>query len=144
MPNSDYRTHQVGRPNFATWKFSGGALPVPKASEKPFPWAAREDAWAGPFETAVRTLSRFDLAIPMEDLSAHTEPLAALLGWAHFETTQFVPSGKVVNNDAVAELPAAGYDQLWDDNKLDMVLYHWTRAVYLARIHCPLPPQQPS
>ena len=96
--------------------------------------------WAAPFEAAVRTLSRFDLAIPMEELSAHTAPLAELLGWRNFETTQFVPSGKVINNDAVAELAPAEYLQLWDDNKLDMVLYHWIRAVYLARIHCSLPP----
>merc|ERR1719231_268175 len=88
---------QVGRPNFATWKFSGGALPVPRERERPYPWAEREELWAAPFEAAVRTLSRFDLAIPMEELSAHTAPLAELLGWRNFETTQFVPSGKVIN-----------------------------------------------
>ena len=72
----------------------------------------------------------------MEELSNHTEPLGSLLGWTHFESTQFVPSGRIVNNDALAELPTQAYQQLWDDNKLDMVLYNWARATYLARIYC--------
>ena len=130
---------QVGRPNFATWKFSGGRLEVPKEKEKPFPWtesAETEQRWVPAFKTAVRTLAHFDLAIPMEELSNHTEPLGSLLGWSHFESTQFVPSGRIVNNDALAELPTQAYQQLWDDNKLDMVLYNWVRATYLARIHC--------
>lgn len=136
---------QVGRPNFATWKFSGGALTVPpeRRIEKMKLAAAagkrvreEEVVWLEPFETAVRTLCRFDLAIPMEELSGHTQPLADLLGWSHFEDTHFVPSGNVVNNDAAAELSPADFVLLWEVNKLDMVLYHWVRAVYLARIHC--------
>ena len=123
---------RVGQPNFATWKFSGGALPVFGA---PFA-AAASSSWAGPFGLAVRTLAAFDLAVPMELLSAHPEPLGTLLGWADFRETHVVPSGKVVNNDAHGELSAEEYASLEDANRLDRILYAWITATYLARIHC--------
>ncbi len=45
---------RVGQPNFATWKFSGGALPV-----FGFPFdATPEQLWTAPFETAVKTVMR--------------------------------------------------------------------------------------
>jgi len=126
---------RVGQPNFATWKFSGGTLPV-------FGWPFSdqpEEAWVPSFEQAVRTLSRFDLAIPMELLSEHPQPLGGLLGWEDFSVTHVVSSGKVVNTDAHAELGAEDYHKLWDANRLDHILYAWIRAVYLARIYCAVP-----
>ena len=123
---------RVGQPNFATWKFSGGSLPVFGA---PFD-AQPRSTWEGPFSTAVATLCRFDLAIPMELLSAHPEPLGALLGWGDFSESHVVPSGKVVDTKAEAELGPADHAALWDANRLDLVLYAWVKATYLARIHC--------
>jgi|AntAceMinimDraft_1070359.scaffolds.fasta_scaffold119928_2 hypothetical protein len=124
---------RVGQPNFATWKFSGGALPVFGA-----PFAAQPPgSWQAPFAQAVRTLAAFDLAVPMELLSAHPEPLGDLLGWRDFRETHVVPSGKVVNNDArQGELTASEYAALEDANRLDLILYAWVKATYLARIHC--------
>lgn len=149
---SDDFNANVGRFNFATWKFSGGKLPVSKlqidAEKNLSPAAAtrllaagtaitdEEHTWREPFETAVRTLARFDLAIPMELLSAHPEPLRNLLGWKNFEQSHVVSAGKVVNNDASSELSTQVYHVLWDANKLDIILYHWTSAVYLARLNC--------
>ena len=123
---------RVGQPNFATWKFSGGTLPV---FGSPFA-GTPEGSWAGPFSTAVSTLCRFDLAVPMELLSAHPEPLGDLLDWKDFSQTHVVPSGKVVDSDAHSMLSEEEYAQLWDANRLDLILYAWVRAVYLARINC--------
>jgi len=85
----------------------------------------------------VRTLASFDLAVPMELLSAHPEPLGGLLGWHDFRETHVVPSGKVVNNDAHDELTPQEYAAMEDANRLDLILYAWVKAIYLARIHCP-------
>ena len=124
---------RVGQPNFATWKFSGGTLPVFGA-----PFAAQPtESWRGPFAQAVRTLASFNLAVPMELLSAHPEPLGGLLGWHDFRETHVVPSGKVVNNDAHDELTPQEYAAMEDANRLDLILYAWVKAIYLARIHCP-------
>eukprot|EP00978_Attheya_sp_CCMP212_P030725 scaffold114072_cov51-Attheya_sp.AAC.1 len=127
----------VGRSNFATWKFSGGAMPLlPKEPNQPFP--LQEMSWNQPFETAIRTLSRFDLVIPMELLKQHPQPLNDLLGWEHDEQAQHIVSaGQVINSNARTALPDdTEYNTLWDANRLDMILYHWTKAVYLTRIHC--------
>ena len=69
---------QVGRSNFATWKFSGGAKQIKK---KGAPDTADDIA---AFGTAVDSISRFDLAIPMEELSANPKPLEKLLDWHDF------------------------------------------------------------
>jgi len=126
---------RVGQPNFATWKFSGGSLPV-------FGWPFSdqpEEAWAPSFEQAVRTLTQFDVAIPMEDLSEHPEPLQDLLGWHDFSITHVVSDGKVVNNDAHGELGTEEHLKLFDANRLDYILHSWTHAVYLARAYCVAP-----
>jgi len=123
---------RVGMPNFATWKFSGGGLPVLSSIDD-----TPSEQWSGHFEVAVKTLSMFDLVIPMELLSKHPEPLGELLGWKDFSETHVVPSGKVVNNDAATELgDEETLQKMWAANKLDMVLYAWVKAVYLARINC--------
>lgn len=143
----------VARFNFATWKFSGGMLPVGKlemdAEKNLSPAGAKrllaagtaavtleEEVWRQPFEAAIKALAKFDLIIPMELLSDHPEPLRNLLGWENFEKSHVVNMGKVVNNDASSELSSEVFDVLWDVNKLDIVIYHWISAVYLARLNC--------
>jgi nucleoid-associated protein YgaU len=131
----------VGRPNFATWKFSGGTMPILSEDEPNQPFPLEEETksrWQIPFETAIRTLSRFDLVIPMELLKQHPQPLNDLLGWEHDAQAQhIVNAGNVLNSNARTVLPDdTEYNALWDANRLDMILYHWTKAVYLTRIHC--------
>lgn len=139
----------VGRFNFATWKFSGGTLPVSemqldaeanlsKAKREPgsIDFSVAESEWRKPFETAIRTLSRFDLAIPMELMSEHHKPVTNLLGWTNFEKEHVVNIGKVQNNDASNDLAKGEYEALWDANALDMILFHWVSAVYLTRLNC--------
>ena len=142
----------VGRYNFATWKFSGGQLPVTKlqmdaeqylksgpksaATIREIENTQEEHVWRQSFEMAVKMLAKFDLAIPMELFDEHHEPLQHLLGWTHFEKSHVVNMGKVQNNDATTELNSDVYDVLWEANKLDFVLYYWTCAIYLARLNC--------
>lgn len=149
----------VARFNFATWKFSGGTLPVTKVqmdaqkhlsqdflsqqddgfqffSHHHYPEEEESKEWRDSFKNAIQSLIQFDLAIPMELLTDHTEPLEQLLGWKNFEKAHEVPSGKVVNNNASSELSKAEYDALWNANALDMILYYWTCAVYLTRLNC--------
>mmetsp|Transcript_9673 Transcript_9673/g.12248 ORF Transcript_9673/g.12248 Transcript_9673/m.12248 type:complete len:516 (-) Transcript_9673:319-1866(-) len=145
----------VARFNFATWKFSQGALPVTKIEMDAEQYLSKEalssggasrfllseaeedeSVWRQPFEQAIRTLARFDLVIPMELLSDYPKPLTDLLGWEKFEKSHVVPSGQVVNNNASSELSNEEYEALWNGNSLDMILYYWTRAVYLTRLHC--------
>eukprot|EP00980_Cylindrotheca_fusiformis_P014651 scaffold3987_cov134-Cylindrotheca_fusiformis.AAC.1 len=147
-------TANVGRFNFATWKFSGGTLPVSDMNLKAETLltttttttdaaallqehSLSEDEWKRPFETAIRTLSQFDLIIPMEELSNHSQPVTDMLGWKDFSQAHVVPSGTIVNNKAsTSHLPSYEYDLLWQSNSLDMILYYWSLAVYLTRLHC--------
>mmetsp|Transcript_3038 Transcript_3038/g.3570 ORF Transcript_3038/g.3570 Transcript_3038/m.3570 type:complete len:514 (+) Transcript_3038:137-1678(+) len=124
---------QVGRSNFAVWKFSDGSLPVSSPDSK----SLDSNEWLGPFQLAVRTLSRFDLVMPMELLSPHPEPLKDLLGWESMEKAHVVNIGKVQNSNAASDLTPEDYESFWNANKLDMVIYYWSRAVYLMRLHCP-------
>ena len=149
---SDDFAGNVGRYNFATWKFSGGQLPVTnlqinaeqhlkggvknEATIREIENTQDEQVWRQSFEKAVETLAKFDLAIPMELFDEHHEPLQHLLGWTNFEKTHVINMGKVQNNDASAELNSDVFDVLWEANKLDFVLYYWTCAIYLARLNC--------
>lgn len=121
---------QVGRPNFACWKFSSGKMPIDLDADQPESLRRLSEA--------VQTAARFDLVVPMELLSDHTEPLAELLGWTDFSQTHVVPSGKVVNNDAKDKLSPENYDLLWNQNRYDMLLYTWLKAVFLIRVNCGL------
>ena len=85
---------------------------------------------------AVDSIARFDLAIPMEELSANPSPLEKLLDWHDFKQIHVVPSGKIQNSGAQAEMAPSDYTDLWNANKFDMLLYHWVRAIYLARLAC--------
>jgi len=142
----------VGRYNFATWKFSGGKLPVTNlqmdaerhlksgaksaATIREIENTQKEQVWRQSFSVAVTLLAKFDLAIPMELFDEHHEPLQHLLGWTNFEKSHVVNIGKVQNNDATTELHSEVYDVLWEANKLDFVLYYWTCAIYLTRLNC--------
>eukprot|EP00980_Cylindrotheca_fusiformis_P015278 scaffold4247_cov66-Cylindrotheca_fusiformis.AAC.19 len=44
--------------------------------------------------------------------------------------------GRIVNNTASSEQPSTEYDLLWQSNSLDMILFYWTWAVYLTKLHC--------
>ena len=74
----------------------------------------------------------------MEDLKQTPSPLVELTGWHNNVTeTHVVPSGEVRNSGVRnAVSGAAEYNALWDANKMDMLLYNWVRAVYLARVAC--------
>lgn len=140
----------VGRFNFATWKFSGGALPnigenqienelldkekpVADSNQLLFP---PNSVWEDPFIIAVRTLSQFDLVVPMEYMSSKPSPITQLIGWTDFDKSHVVNIGGVVNTDAKKNLSDKQYDILWNANRLDMLLYSWSCAVYLARMNC--------
>eukprot|EP00980_Cylindrotheca_fusiformis_P014658 scaffold3987_cov134-Cylindrotheca_fusiformis.AAC.8 len=131
--------------NFAVWKFSGGTLPISPlnlqakkqlteelSTAEMKALSLQEEQWRKPFETAIRTLANFDLAIPMEELSGHPEPLTDMFGWTNFSTTHVVTKGKIINNDAKDEMSTRMHDILWQTNSLDMILYYWTLAVYLT------------
>lgn len=47
-----------------------------------------------------------------------------------------VPSGKIVNNEASSELSGDKYQELWEKNRLDMLIYSWVRAVFYVRLNC--------
>ena len=144
----------VARFNFATWKFSGGTLPVTQVqmdAEKILSEESLRDggaskfysldeksdySWKESFEQAIRVLAKFDLVIPMELLSTHPSPVIDILGWKDFDKSHIVPSGKVLNNDASSQLSNEQNEALWNGNTLDMIIYYWTRAVYLTRLHC--------
>eukprot|EP00873_Tetraselmis_striata_P023697 jgi/Tetstr1/443961/TSEL_031912.t1 len=123
---------RIGQPNFATWKFSGGKLPPFGA---PFD-ATPVEQWVEPFSTAVSTLSRFDLAIPLDLLSTEPQVVTDVLGWHDLSNSHVVNHGPVYKSQARSFLTDAHYEELWDANRLDLVLYAWVRAVYLARLHC--------
>eukprot|EP00980_Cylindrotheca_fusiformis_P014655 scaffold3987_cov134-Cylindrotheca_fusiformis.AAC.5 len=142
-------TVNICRFNFAIWKFSGGKLPLSKMNLQAASLLTQnisvstfeknsltDEKWEQPFKDSVRTLARFDLVIPMEELSRHPEPLTEVFGWTNFSMIHVVTTGKIVNNKASSELPSTEYDLLWQSNSLDMILYYWTWAVYLTRLHC--------
>mmetsp|Transcript_55253 Transcript_55253/g.165576 ORF Transcript_55253/g.165576 Transcript_55253/m.165576 type:complete len:490 (-) Transcript_55253:2986-4455(-) len=133
----------VGNFNFAIWKFSNGTIPFSLTPEEKGEIELRdisslplgEEDWRRPFEKAIETLSNFHMVIPMEMLSDHTGVLHHL-GWTQFDQDHVVPSGKVQNNAAMSQLTQNEYDALWSANWLDMIIYCWSRAVFLTRIHC--------
>ena len=92
--------------------------------------------WTIPFANAVRNLARFHLVIPLEVVWTDPQPLTDVLGWTNLKEVHVVPSGKVRDNDALSKLPKEQYRVLWDANRLDIILHAWSKAVYMARIHC--------
>lgn len=132
----------TARYNHIVWRFSGGELPRDVLPPK--------GQWKRPFETAVRALSLHDLVLPMEVMTRDDLGKVAmqeLLGWDRFdakgrflggdkETGHVVTQGEVRNSKAREHFSREEYRRLWMDNWLDNVLYHWCRAVFLARLHC--------
>lgn len=132
----------TARYNHITWRFSGGELthlPPRKESE-----------WKPSFDTAIRALSQQDLILPM-DVMTHDElgklALQQLLGWNRFDAKgrfqggdklsgHVVTQGEVKNSNAREHFSEEQYRKLWDANWLDNILYLWSRAVFLARLHC--------
>jgi hypothetical protein len=141
----DHAIH-IGRYNFMVWKFSNGTMPQGK-KKNPSDGSSsiapegisrqEENVWIPPFTTAIRTLSRFDLVLILELMSSHSSRiLKKSLGWTKLEKNHVVPSGKVENNHATESLPKDLYDQLWEANRFDMILYYWMKAVHLLHVLC--------
>jgi len=151
IPDNCVACH-VGRYNFATWKFSNGTMPFPEPSSSLFhdgnkesvippntinyEGAGDEYGWKKPFEDAIRALSKFDLVIPLEVVWKDSRPLEDVLGWTTLKEVHVVPSGKIVDTDALDKLSQDQYDVLWDANRLDFVVHAWSKAVYMARMNC--------
>lgn len=130
----------TARFNHITWRFSGGALTHSREPD--------ESEWKAPFETAIRALSQHDLILPMDIMTKDglgKEALQQLLGWKNFEardrarrtkSEQIVTIGGIKNSNAREYFSKEEYQELWEDNWLDNILYLWSRAVFLARLHC--------
>lgn len=70
-----------------------------------------------------------------------------LLGWEEIqvnggrknvgdEKSSVVTVGQRQNSNARDYFPKDDYQDLWEENWLDNILYLWCRAVFLARLHC--------
>ena len=133
----------TARANHIVWRFSGGAL----TNEVPL----KQSEWKAPFETAIRVLSQQDLVLPMDLMTQDNlgkRALQELLGWHKFEVGgrmrrknnaengHVVPMGGIKNSDARNHFSKEEFQQLWEENWLDNILYLWCRAVFLARLHC--------
>jgi len=134
----------TARANHIVWRFSGGAL----TNEVPL----KQSDWKASFETAIKVLSQQDLILPMDLMSDDLgkKALQDLLGWNKFEvggrmrrkSTEDAKNGHVVtmggikNSDARNHFSKEEFQKLWEENWLDNILYLWSRAVFLARLHC--------
>jgi len=135
----------TARSNHIVWRFSGGAL----TNKVPL----KQSDLKQPFETAIRVLSQHDLILPMDVMTQDDlgkRALQELLGWNKFEVggrmrrknTEDAKNGHVVtmggikNSDARNHFSKEEFQQLWEENWLDNILYLWCRAVFLARLHC--------
>lgn len=130
------------RSNHIVWRFSGGL----SASMGP---PKEDDEWKSSFEIAVRVLSQFDLILPIDLMTKDSLgklALQQLLGWNRFEAHQksngekesihVVTVGQPKNSNARDYFSKNEFQNLWDENWLDNILYYWCRAVFLARLHC--------
>ena len=125
---------QVGRPNFAMWKFSGADPALDPCGGG---GGAAADACArAAFARALDTLERFHAVLPMEWYSYTPEVLRTLLGWTQLDEVHVVPSGKVQATATQAEVDEQTYARLWEENRFDYLLYAWARRVFLERLNC--------
>ena len=132
----------TARLNHIVWRFSGGSL----TNLLPL----NEDDWKAPFETAIRSLSQHDLILPMDVMTRDDlgkTALQQILGWDKFEVKgrgqhgdkkggHVVTTGGIKNSNAREHFSSDDFQKLWEENWLDNILYHWCRAVFLARLHC--------
>ena len=142
--------------NHVTWRFSGGMLPPPPSPNVPPGGDDAASGWTIPFEVAIRALCQFDSILPMDVMTKDglgKVALGRLLGWTNFEARvdrpgvdnntdadakigHVVSTGRIQNSRARSYFSKVEYRRLWEDNRLDHILYLWCRAVFLARLHC--------
>lgn len=190
LSNIRHFNRQVGRKNFATWKFSaastaatavtvaggfdprngtafddcqrwlellsGGASAARARRDQhsvhgPGPgrelhFQNRSQCEAAALRAAIGTLTRFHLVAIMELYDHAPTMFDAVFGWhgrANALTHRRGSYDQVNENadTAIARnmhelLPAAEYEQLFDDNIFDALLYVWARRVFLERLAC--------
>ena len=121
---------QVGRNNFATWKFASHG--DPRFDDCKRDTRCKTDA----LRAALETLERFHAVVPLT-WSAHAGPLYASFGWTELEEVHIVNIGKVQQSSSKHDLAPDDYKRLREANVLDVVLWHWARRAFLERLHCP-------
>ncbi|KAH8054957.1 hypothetical protein JL721_10374 [Aureococcus anophagefferens] len=119
---------QVGRDNFATWKFASYA--EPRFDDCKGDKACTRDALA----TALAVLEKFHVVVPTT-WQAWAGPLYAGFGWTRLEEVHVVNIGKVQSSSSKKDLNPSDYAALREASVLDGVLWHWARRVPRA----PLP-----
>ncbi|EGB12907.1 hypothetical protein AURANDRAFT_60941 [Aureococcus anophagefferens] len=121
---------QVGRDNFATWKFASYA--EPRFDDCKGDKACARDALA----TALAVLEKFHVVVPTT-WQAWAGPLYAGFGWTRLEEVHVVNIGKVQSSSSKKDLAPSDYAALREANVLDEVLWHWARRAFLERLRCP-------
>ena len=129
--NRDHFASQVGRNNFATWKFSSELEPR-------FDDCAPDDrdCHAESFETALANLERFHVVAPTK-WQAAAKPLWSRLGFTKLDEVHIVPSGKIQDSKGDDQFDPLHYAQLKRDNHLDYLLFAWARRAFLEHVKCP-------
>lgn len=135
-----FRTN-MARSNHIVWRFSGGSLP--------HAYPVGENEWKPSFLKSIQSLSQFDLILPMDVMTKEwgKSAMHELLGWEEIqvkggrknvgdEKSSVVTVGQRQNSNARDYFPKDDYQDLWEENWLDNILYLWCRAVFLARLHC--------
>ncbi|KAI2492502.1 hypothetical protein MHU86_22042 [Fragilaria crotonensis] len=133
----------IARYNFIAWKFSNGTMPQGDRNATDsmgLPVGVtrdEEDQWLAPFVMAAKTLSKFDLVLVLELMPSYSSKmLVETLGWNNLSEIHVVSAGKVHGSSASRALAKDVYDALWDDNRFDMILYLWMKAVQMIRSQC--------
>ncbi|KAJ1451853.1 hypothetical protein M885DRAFT_487354 [Pelagophyceae sp. CCMP2097] len=119
---------QVGRNNFATWKFSAGT------SERFDDCGQDVDCAVKSLMQALDSLENFHIVAPTK-WQAHAKPLWQALGFTKLDEVHIVPSGKIQDSKA-DEIGADDLRSLKEKNHLDYIVWAWVRRAFLERIHC--------
>ncbi|KAJ8601372.1 hypothetical protein CTAYLR_005027 [Chrysophaeum taylorii] len=124
---------QVGRNNFAVWKFASGG-----GNDKFEDCGDNATCDREALLVAIDRLEAFHVAAPM--LWQHAAaPLYRRLGWTDTAPVHRVPTGTIQNSDAKLEL-GQDYERFREANVFDYVLWTWLRRAFLERVRCPRPP----
>ena len=139
-PTRGFRSN-MARSNHIVWRFSGGSLEHVDSGG--------DIEWKDSFIIAIQALSQFDLILPMDVMTTESigqSALHELLGWEEIKVkgsrnvdenkSSVVTVGKRQNSNAREYFPEEEYQDLWEENWLDNILYFWCRAVFLARLYC--------
>lgn len=124
---------QVGRDNFATWKF-GSSLDPARLHD----CGTNRTCDLEALNIALDRLERFHIAPPML-WQAHAAPLYHRLGWTDTQEVHKVPSGTIHNSGAKRDL-GDNYERFRERNVFDFVLWAFVRRAFLERVHCPRTP----